>query len=206
MRAARAVNQSGPSLRVPAPQHVVDRLPGGFQVAGDRLRAPPVQVERHHRPATGHRIGHLPIARDPAVRPEGQRLAGQHLLDGVVADRAVEAVPADARDLEGAERRVVGLQLDDRLADPERQAAADPARAERPPRTGCACRWPRSAPPCAAGSVPAPRFRGRAPPSTARRARSGAAVRRSPARENSPGGGVAPSRRSAEDAAERQPP
>jgi hypothetical protein len=40
----------------------------------------------------------------------------------VVADRAVEAVPADPRDLERAERRVVGLHLDDRPADPEWQA------------------------------------------------------------------------------------
>lgn len=54
---------------------------------------------------------------------EGQRLAGQHLLDGVVADRAVEAVFADRGDLAQAEGRVLGLQLDDRLADPQRQGA-----------------------------------------------------------------------------------
>jgi hypothetical protein len=52
-----------------------------------------------------------------------QRVGGQDLGDRVVADRPSEALPADRGDLPQAERRVFGLELDDRLADPERQAA-----------------------------------------------------------------------------------
>jgi hypothetical protein len=52
---------------------------------------------------------------------ERQGLGGQHLLDRVVADRAAEARAADRGDLAQTERRVLGLQLDDRLPNPERQ-------------------------------------------------------------------------------------
>ncbi|MFN8663199.1 MAG: hypothetical protein U0075_15025 [Thermomicrobiales bacterium] len=51
------IGQPRPALLVPAPQDVVDRGARGLQVAGDRLDAPAVQIQRHDRPAAGDGIG-----------------------------------------------------------------------------------------------------------------------------------------------------
>jgi hypothetical protein len=112
-----AVGQARPAHFVPVLQHLVDRLPGGVQVSGDRLGAPPVQVQRHDRPPPHDGIRCLVVPGEPPRRPDRQRFAGQDGPDGVLADGAVEAVSADRRDLPQPKRRVLGLDLNDGAPD-----------------------------------------------------------------------------------------
>lgn len=119
--AVGCVLQARRSLLDPPLEDPVDGGGAYAQVAGDRLRAPAIRVQRDHGRPTVPALGDLVVGREAAHEPQGYGL----LLEDA-PDRLVVRTPSEA-DVDGVgylvevEAGVLGLQIHGEPADRRRQ-------------------------------------------------------------------------------------
>src|SRR5215207_3716386 len=111
----RFIRQATDSLLDPALERGVDGGAARLQVPSDARDVPAFGMQPHDRSATVEGVSHLRVAREAPLDLLGRWLGGQDLLNGGAAGPSLEASLADRRQLVGPKRRVLGLELDDRL-------------------------------------------------------------------------------------------
>jgi hypothetical protein len=122
LRRPRLVCQSVHALGDPTLQRLVDARPGRLQVAGDALDVPSFKEQAHDGETTLDRVSHLAVRRKASGGAGRRESLGQDALHGAMLDAAIlEADTADRRKFPGSECRILGLQIDNVLADRGRQ-------------------------------------------------------------------------------------
>jgi hypothetical protein len=115
------VLQTFRSLLGPPSQDPVDGGAADPEVAGDRLRAPAVGVQRHDRRTGVLPHGDLVVGWEASHEPQRYGLFREHALHRLAGGAPPEAHVADARELDRVEAGILGLQVHDETPDGGRQ-------------------------------------------------------------------------------------